>query len=249
MVNVEKVNQELDIMNRCHTEHNEALKIFIVSSGKDIVGLGLGADNLSFSIQGNNLAWALLVVLSYHYLFDQSFCTAYCKILYLMQCFILGDMTENKGNLSSDTNTVPMWMNTHKSNPKYSKGFIPIRQSLKPELQDSTSTSTNRTELHVSSDGASTSTSMITACTANLSSSTIGYSDGESCLIDLDFGDGNTNKEKGKWKGKSSNSVLIREELLDLNLTSDDILNLLTLNVVSTPSSVRMMASISPIGT
>ena len=130
-----------------------------------------------------------------------------------------------------------MWMNTHKSNPKYSKGFIPIRQSLEPKLQDGTSTSTNSTELHVSNDGASTSTSMITVCTANSSSSIIGYSDGESCLIDLDFGDGNSNTEKGKGKGegKSSNSVLIREELLDLNFTSDDILTPLTLNVVSTP--------------
>ena len=110
-------------------------------------------------------------------------------------------------------------------------------------MQDSTSTSTNRAELHVSNDSASTSTSMITGCTANSSLSTIGYSDGESCLIDLDFGDGNTNTEKGK--GESSNSVLIREELLDLNFTLD---NILSQNVVSTPSSVRMMASISPMG-
>ena len=87
--------------------------------------------------------------------------------------------------------------------------------------------------MHVSNNGASTSTSMITGCTANSSSSTIGYSDGESCLIDLDFDDGNTNAEKGK--GESSNSVLIGEESLDLNLTSD--------NVVGMPSSVRMMAS------
>ena len=110
-------------------------------------------------------------------------------------------------------------------------------------MQYGASTSTNSTELHVSIDGASTSTSMITACTVNSSSSTIGYSDGESCLIDLDFGDGNTNTVKGK--GESSNSVLIREELLDLNFTSD---NILSQNVVSTPSSVRMMASISPMG-
>ena len=87
-------------------------------------------------------------------------------------------------------------------------------------MQDGTSTSNNRTELDVSNDGASTSTRMITGCTANSSSSAIGYSDGESCLIDLDFGDGNTNTEKGK--GESSNSVLIRKELLDLNLTSDN---------------------------
>ena len=73
----------------------------------------------------------------------------------------------------------------------------------------------------------------------------MGYSDGESCLIDLDFGDGNTNTEKGKGKGESSNSVLIREELLDLNFTSD---NILSQNVVSTLSSVRMMAYISPMG-
>ena len=127
MLNVEKANQELDIMTMCHTEHNEAPKIFIVSSGKDIVVLSLGSDNLSFSIEGNNLAWALLVALSYYYVFDQSFCTAYCQILYLMQRFILGDMMKSKGKLSSDTNTVLMWMNTHKSNPKYCKGFIPIR--------------------------------------------------------------------------------------------------------------------------
>ena len=97
MVNVEKVNQELDITTMCHTEHNEAPKIFVVSSGKNIVALRLGANNLSFSIEGNNLAWALLVALSYYYVFDQSFCAAYCQILYLMQCFILGDMMESKG--------------------------------------------------------------------------------------------------------------------------------------------------------
>ena len=129
MVNVEKVNQELDIMTMYHTEHNEGLKIFVVSSGKDIVALSLGADNLSFGIEGTNLAWALLVALSYYYIFDQNFCTAYCQILYLMQCFILGDMMESKGKLSSDANTVLRWMNTHKSDPKYSKGFIPIRQT------------------------------------------------------------------------------------------------------------------------
>ena len=207
MINVEKVNQELDIMTMCHTKHNKALKIFVVSSGKDIVALSLGANNLSFSIEGNNLTWALLVALSYYYVFDQSFCTTYCQILYLMQHFILGDMTESKGKLSSDANTVLMWMNAHKFDSKYSKGFIPHRQSMEPELQDGTSTSTNSTELHVSNDSASTSTSMITACTVNLSLSTMGYSDGESCLIDLDFGDGNTNTEKGKGKGKSSSSV------------------------------------------
>ena len=47
-------------------------------------------------------------------------------------------------------------MNTHKSDPKYSKRLIPIRQSLEPELQDGASTSTGSTELHVSNDGAST---------------------------------------------------------------------------------------------
>ena len=114
-------------------------------------------------------------------------------------------------------------------------------------MQDAVSTSTNRTELHVSNDSASTSTSMITRCTANSSLRTTGYSDGESCFIDLDFGDGNTNIEKGKRKGKgeSSNSVLIGEELLDLNFTSDNILSQI---MVSTPSSVRMTASISPMG-
>ena len=84
IVNVEKVNEELDMKTMCHTEHNEAPKIFIVSSGKDIVVLSLGADNLIFSIEGNNFAWALLVALSYYYVFDQSFCAAYCQILYLM---------------------------------------------------------------------------------------------------------------------------------------------------------------------
>ena len=42
MVNVEKANQELAIMTMCHTENNEAPKIFVVSSGKDIVALSLG---------------------------------------------------------------------------------------------------------------------------------------------------------------------------------------------------------------
>ena len=41
MVNVEKVNQELALMTMCHTENNEALKIFIVASGKDIIALSL----------------------------------------------------------------------------------------------------------------------------------------------------------------------------------------------------------------
>ena len=84
IVNVEKVNQELDIRTMCHTENNEALKIFVVSSGKDTVALSLGADNLSFSVKGTNLAWALLVGLSYCSVFDQRFCTAYYQILYLM---------------------------------------------------------------------------------------------------------------------------------------------------------------------
>ena len=88
--------------------------------------------------------------------------------------------------------------------------------------------------------------SMITACTANSSSSAIVYSDGESCLIDVYFGDRNINTEKGK--GKSSNSVLIGEELLDLNFTSDNILTPLTQTLVSMLSSARMMASISPMG-
>ena len=80
MVNVENVNQELDIRTICHTENNEAPKIFIVSSGKDIIGLSLDADNLSFSVEGTNLTWALLVALSYYYVFDQSFCAAHCQI-------------------------------------------------------------------------------------------------------------------------------------------------------------------------
>ena len=119
-------------------------------------------------------------------------------------------MTESRGKLSLDTNTVLMWMNTHKSDAKCSKVFNPIRQSLEHELQDGASTSNNRTELDVSNGSATASTSMITGCTVNSSLYTIGYSDGESCLIDLDFGHGNTNTEKGK----SSNSVLIREELV-----------------------------------
>ena len=156
MVNVEKANEELDMKTMCNTEHNEAPKIFIVLSGKDIVALSLGADNLIFGIEGNNFAWALLVALSYYYVFDQSFCVAYCQILYLMQRFILHDMIESRGKLSSEANTVLMWMNTHKSNAKYSKGFNPIRQSLEHELQDGTSTSNNMTELDVSNGGAST---------------------------------------------------------------------------------------------
>ena len=44
MVNVEKANQELAIMTMCHTENNEAPKIFVVSSGKDIVVLSLGPN-------------------------------------------------------------------------------------------------------------------------------------------------------------------------------------------------------------
>ena len=119
MVNGENADQELDIRTMGYTEHNEALKIFIASSGKDI--LSSGADELIFGIEGNSFARALLVALSYYYVFDQSFCAAYCQILYLMQHFILGDMMESKGKLSSDANTVLMWMNTHKSDAKYSK--------------------------------------------------------------------------------------------------------------------------------
>ena len=52
MVNVEKANELLDIMTMCHAENNEALKIFVVSSGKDIIALRLGADNLSFGVEG-----------------------------------------------------------------------------------------------------------------------------------------------------------------------------------------------------
>ena len=118
MVNVETVNQELDIMTMCNTENNKAPKIFVVSSGKDIVALSLGVNDLSFGAKVTSLAWALLVAL---------ICAAYCQILYLMQCFILGDMTESKRKLSAEANTVLMWMNTHKSNPKYSKELIPIR--------------------------------------------------------------------------------------------------------------------------
>ena len=56
MVNVEKTNESLDIMTMCHAENNEALKIFIVSSGKDIIALRLSADNLSFGVEGTSLA-------------------------------------------------------------------------------------------------------------------------------------------------------------------------------------------------
>ena len=68
MVNVEKVNQELDITTMCHTENNEAPKIFIVSSGKDIIALSLGANNLSFNLEGRNLlghCWLHLVTIMY----------------------------------------------------------------------------------------------------------------------------------------------------------------------------------------
>ena len=44
MVNVEKVNQELVIMTMCHTENNEAPKISILSSGKDIIASSLGPN-------------------------------------------------------------------------------------------------------------------------------------------------------------------------------------------------------------
>ena len=214
-----------------------------MSSGRDIIALSLGANNLSFGVEGTNFACALLVALSYYSVFDQSFCAAYYQILYLMQRFILGDMTENKEKLSAEANMVLMWMNTHKSDPKYAKRLILVRQSLEPVLQDGASTSTSSTELHVSNDGASTSTSTITSCTANSSLSTTGYSEGEGFLIDLDFGDGNSITEKGK--GKSSNGVLIRDELLNLNFASGDIL---LMKEVSTLSSARMMASISPMG-
>ena len=48
-------------------------------------------------------------------------------------------MMESKGKLSVEANTVLRWMNTHKSDPKYSKGLITVPQSLEPEpeLQDS----------------------------------------------------------------------------------------------------------------
>ena len=57
MVNVEKMNQELGMRTMCHTENYEAPKIFVVSSGKDIVALSLGANNLSLGVDGTNLAW------------------------------------------------------------------------------------------------------------------------------------------------------------------------------------------------
>ena len=87
--------------------------------------------------------WLHLATIMY---LTRSFCAAYCQILNLMQHFILGDMMESKGKLSLNANTVVMWMNTHKTDAKYSKGFIPIRQSLEHELQDGTSMSNNRTE-------------------------------------------------------------------------------------------------------
>ena len=41
---MEKGIQKLAITTMCHTENNEALKIFIVPSGKDIVALILGTN-------------------------------------------------------------------------------------------------------------------------------------------------------------------------------------------------------------
>ena len=102
--------------------------------------------------------------------------------------------------------------------------------------------STSSTELHVSNDG--TSTSMITACTANSNSSlsTIGYGEDEGCLIDLDFDDDNSIT----GKGKSSNGVLLTDnKLSELPFVSSEIL---LLKKVSMPSSARMMASINPMG-
>ena len=85
---------------------------------------------------------------------------------------------------------------------------------MEPELQDGASTSTSSTELHVSNYGASTSISMITACTANSNSSlsTIGYGQDEGCLVDLDFDDGNS--ITGKGNQISSNSVLLMDDKL-----------------------------------
>ena len=94
----------------------------LFSSGKDIVALRIGANNLSFGVEGTTLALTLLVALSYFYVFDQSFCAAYYQILYLMQHFILGDMTESKGKLSVETNTVLMWMNTESLTPNILRG-------------------------------------------------------------------------------------------------------------------------------
>ena len=64
MVNVVKANQQLDIMTMCPTENNEALKIFIVSSGKDIIALSLGA-NYSITGKGNLLMVYSLWMINY----------------------------------------------------------------------------------------------------------------------------------------------------------------------------------------
>ena len=85
-----------------------------------------------------------------------------------------------------------------------------------------------------------------------MSLSTIGYTEVECCLIDLDFDDGddvNSNTLTNctiTGKGKSSNGVLFTDDKLpNFTFVSSQIL---TLNVVSVPSSARMMASISPMG-
>ena len=94
-------------------------------------------------------------------------------------------------------------------------------------MQDNTSTSTSSTELYVSNDGASTSTSMITSCTANLNSSlsTIGYTEDE------DFDD--LNSITGK--GKSSNGVLFMDNMLpNLPFVSSEILLLEKESMIST---------------
>ena len=91
---------------------------------------------------------------------------------------------------------------------------------------------------------------MISTCTANLnlSLSTIGYTEVEHCLIDIDFGDGddvNSNTLTNcsiTGKGKASNGVLFTDDKLPyFTFVSSQIL---IRNVVSMPSSARIMTSI-----
>ena len=70
MVNVERVNPELAIMTMCHTENNEAPKIFIVSSGMEIVVLSLGSNCSIIQIvvlkgKGNLLMVYFLWIINY----------------------------------------------------------------------------------------------------------------------------------------------------------------------------------------
>ena len=67
MVNVEKANQELAITTMCHTENNEAPKIFNVSSGKDIIALSLGPNCriIQIVVLKGNLLMAYYIWINY----------------------------------------------------------------------------------------------------------------------------------------------------------------------------------------